>query len=98
MAKRVAAPAKARKPARRAAARAKAAVAERPEAVAERPGHVEDAACVVAGIALPESVILASHYAYYGDDGALHAWAQDAIVTNPREIADLLARGAPVRE
>jgi hypothetical protein len=55
------------------------------------------AEAAVADAALPASVTLASHYAYYGDDGALHAWAQDQIVTNPRDIADLVARGAPVR-
>lgn len=46
--------------------------------------------------ALPESVTLASPYAYYDDEGALHSWLGGQVVTGAEEIALLVGRGAIV--
>jgi hypothetical protein len=108
-----AAPAKARKPARRPvakvsrpASRDKGAEPAEDLAVGADDGGIEDAESeatddagpAAADVEPPESLTLASHYAYYDDDGALHVWAQDQVVTSMRDITDLIARGAPVKE
>jgi hypothetical protein len=46
---------------------------------------------------LPTSVTLDSLYSYYGDDGLLRTWSQGLVVTDPLDIADLIARGAPLK-
>lgn len=48
-------------------------------------------------IALPASVTLEYPYAYYAEDGRLIAWAPGTIVTDPADIADLIARKAPLK-
>jgi hypothetical protein len=45
----------------------------------------------------PASVTLSHPYAYYGDDGLMRAWPHGAVVTDPVEIADLIARKAPLK-
>jgi hypothetical protein len=39
---------------------------------------------------------LASLYSYFGDDGMFRTWGEGTLVTDPTEISDLIARGAPV--
>jgi hypothetical protein len=56
------------------------------DAVAPKPGKT------------PKALRVLSLYAYWGNDGNLRRWAEGAQVTEPAEIADLIARGAPVEE
>lgn len=45
----------------------------------------------------PTSVTLSHPYAYYAEDGLLRAWAAGTVVTDPADIADLVARKAPLK-
>ena len=47
--------------------------------------------------ALPASVTLEHPYAYYADDSLLRAWPAGLVVTDPVDIADLIARKAPLK-
>ena len=47
--------------------------------------------------ALPASVTLEHPYAYYAGDGLMRAWPAGLVVTDPVDIADLIARGAPLK-
>lgn len=51
----------------------------------------------VAASVLPASVTLEYPYAYYADDGRLIAWAPGTVVTDAADIADLIARKAPLK-
>jgi hypothetical protein len=46
----------------------------------------------------PKALRVLSLYAYWGEDGNLRRWSEGVEVTDPAEIADLIARGAPVEE
>jgi len=43
-----------------------------------------------------ESVTLASHYAFYGDDGVFFQWQEGHVVTDADHIAMLIERKAPI--
>lgn len=45
---------------------------------------------------LPESVTLAAPYGYIGDDDLNHFWQAGDVVTDAADIADLVARKAPL--
>lgn len=45
---------------------------------------------------LPESVILAAPHGYIDDDDVNHHWHAGTVVTDAKEIADLMARKAPL--
>lgn len=47
---------------------------------------------------LPESVTLASHYAFFDDDGNLLQWQEGFVVTDPDHVELLVERGAPLKE
>ena len=44
----------------------------------------------------PAKVRVVSPYSYYADDGQLRSWWAGQVVTDPAQIADLIARQAPV--
>ncbi len=44
----------------------------------------------------PTPLRLTHLYAYWNDDGGFRTWGAGDLVTDPDEIADLLARRAPV--
>lgn len=48
--------------------------------------------------ALPESVTLVNMYGYYDDSGIAKMWQENQVVTDPAEIADLIARQVPLKE
>jgi len=45
-----------------------------------------------------KSVRLAAAYGYINDDGYQRGWPEDYTVTDAGEIAELMARGAPLKE
>lgn len=45
---------------------------------------------------LPETVTLAAPYGYIDDEEKHRYWHTDTVVTNPDDIADLMARKAPL--
>ena len=46
----------------------------------------------------PESVTLTHPYGYRDDEDVLHFWNAGQVVTDAGEVADLLARKAPLAE
>jgi hypothetical protein len=50
-----------------------------------------------AEIVLPASVELLRPFGYYTEDKQLRQWPAGAVVTNRKEIADLIRRKAPVK-
>ena len=48
--------------------------------------------------ALPESVTLQNMYGYYDDSGMVKMWQENQVVTDPAEIADLIARQVPLKD
>lgn len=47
---------------------------------------------------LPRAVRLITPYGYYTDANVFRAWDVDHVETDPDEVANLIARGAPVVE
>jgi hypothetical protein len=47
---------------------------------------------------LPESVTLAAPYAYYDVTGGFHAWTAGQSVADAGQVADLIARQAPLKD
>jgi hypothetical protein len=43
----------------------------------------------------PKRLRVLSNYAFYDEDGAFRSWAEREIVTDPGDIALLVARRAP---
>jgi hypothetical protein len=52
---------------------------------------------IATGNSLPASVTLEHPYAYYAGDGLMRAWPAGLVVTDPIDIADLIARKAPLK-
>lgn len=48
--------------------------------------------------AQPDPVTLAAPYAYYDDQDALHFWNEGQTVADPAQIAELVARKAPLKD
>jgi len=45
----------------------------------------------------PVQATMTLPHGYYGEDGALRWWDAGSIITDPQEIADLVARNAPIQ-
>jgi len=78
-------------------AAAKAAEKEAAKAAKEAEKAAAKAAKDADKVELPESVTLARPYGYINEEeGTSHAWAAEQVVKDPEQIADLMARKAPL--